>query len=190
MYLHGGVSEAQAEKIRSFGATVHRCEGDYEASVVVCKAEAAANGWQVVQDVAWEGYTTIPATIFAGYSVLAVSTAATEPTKTQAPRCRNRTLPRGVQCTPVGAGTRSAARVRIPHETGGDSRAAPGCRRLVDHAHPRQHGSWGARVGNLRSSVGATGRRAAALCVRGAAGSGLLHALGGNGSDVHASHNT
>eukprot|EP00966_Prymnesium_polylepis_P118583 2741697-Prymnesium_polylepis.1 len=66
VFLHGGVPERQAEKMRSFGATVHRVSGNYEASVEACKSESAAAGWQVVQDVSWEGYTEIPEAIFAG----------------------------------------------------------------------------------------------------------------------------
>jgi len=71
VFLHGGVPERQAEKMRNFGATVHRVSGNYEASVEECKRRSAEEQWQVVQDVSWEGYTQIPKDIFSGYTVLA-----------------------------------------------------------------------------------------------------------------------
>ncbi|KAL1495536.1 hypothetical protein AB1Y20_016900 [Prymnesium parvum] len=71
VFVHGGVPERQAEKMRALGATVHRVEGDYEASVEACKEMSAAAGWQVVQDVSWEGYEQIPEAIYSGYQVIA-----------------------------------------------------------------------------------------------------------------------
>ena len=40
--------------------------GTYEASVEECKQRAAAEGWQIVQDVTWDGYEEIPKRIFSG----------------------------------------------------------------------------------------------------------------------------
>lgn len=71
VYLHQGVSESAADKIRSFGAEVRRVKGGYEDSVLACQTESDANGWQVVQDVDSPGYVDVPRRIFEGYSVLA-----------------------------------------------------------------------------------------------------------------------
>ena len=71
VYLHSGVSEPMAEKMRALGARVRRVEGSYEDSVRQCVEESQANGWHVVQDVSWPGYEAIPRRINAGYSALA-----------------------------------------------------------------------------------------------------------------------
>ena len=71
VYLHSGVSEPMAEKMRALGARVRRVEGSYEDSVRQCVEESEANGWHVVQDVSWPGYEAIPRRINAGYSALA-----------------------------------------------------------------------------------------------------------------------
>ena len=70
VYIAAGVSEPMARRIRSLGATVHRVEGDYEDSVAECRKDSAANRWQLVQDVSWEGYEEIPQRIYEGYTVL------------------------------------------------------------------------------------------------------------------------
>ena len=72
VFLHSGVSEIQAERIRALGGTVHRCATySYEESLAEARREAEANSWMIVQDVSWEGYTRVPSLIFAGYTVLA-----------------------------------------------------------------------------------------------------------------------
>jgi diaminopropionate ammonia-lyase len=45
--------------------------GTYDDSVRVAAAEAATNGWFVVSDTSWEGYTEVPRTIMQGYRVMA-----------------------------------------------------------------------------------------------------------------------
>lgn len=48
VYLHSNVPESAAEKIRGFGATVHRVASpEYAVSLQVCQQDAALNGWQV-----------------------------------------------------------------------------------------------------------------------------------------------
>jgi len=47
-----------------------RIEGDYDDSVALAKTEAEANGWFVVSDTSWEGYTEPPRDVMAGYGVL------------------------------------------------------------------------------------------------------------------------
>ena len=71
IYIHENVSLARERAMQSFGADVIRVHGNYEASLAVCKSDAAANGWHIVSDTSWEGYGDIPLRVMAGYSVMA-----------------------------------------------------------------------------------------------------------------------
>jgi len=70
IYIHAEVSEGRAQVMRDFGAEVIRISGDYDASVALAKTEADANGWFVVSDTSWDGYTEPPRDVMAGYGVL------------------------------------------------------------------------------------------------------------------------
>lgn len=70
IYIHAEVSEGRAEAMRDLGADVIRIDGDYDDSVVLAKTEAAENGWFVVSDTSWEGYTEPPRDVMAGYGVM------------------------------------------------------------------------------------------------------------------------
>ncbi|MES0862734.1 diaminopropionate ammonia-lyase [Ruegeria sp. SCPT10] len=70
IYIHAEVSEGRAEAMRDFGADVIRIEGDYDESVVLAKSEAKANGWFVVSDTSWPGYSLPPRDVMAGYGVM------------------------------------------------------------------------------------------------------------------------
>ena len=70
IYIHEHVSEERAAAMRAFGAEVTRVDGNYEASLAACKADALAHGWDVVSDTSWDGYLDIPLKIMAGYTVM------------------------------------------------------------------------------------------------------------------------
>ena len=70
IYIHAEVSEGRAQAMRDFGANVVRIKGDYDASVDLAKDEAAANGWFVVSDTSWPGYSLPPRDVMAGYGVM------------------------------------------------------------------------------------------------------------------------
>lgn len=70
IYIHAEVSEGRAEAMRELGAEVIRIEGDYDASVALAKEEAEANGWFVVSDTSWPGYSEPPRDVMAGYGVM------------------------------------------------------------------------------------------------------------------------
>ncbi|MEP3246394.1 MAG: diaminopropionate ammonia-lyase [Sneathiella sp.] len=83
IYIHAEVSEGRAETMRALGATVIRIEGDYDASVRLARLEAEKNGWFVVSDTSWEGYSEPPRDVMAGYGVMVeemVNTLETPPT--------------------------------------------------------------------------------------------------------------
>jgi len=70
IYIHAEVSEGRAEAMRELGAEVVRIEGDYDASVALAREEAEANGWYVVSDTSWPGYSEPPRDVMAGYGVM------------------------------------------------------------------------------------------------------------------------
>jgi diaminopropionate ammonia-lyase len=70
IYIHAEVSEGRAQVMRDFGADVIRITGDYDASVALAKSEAEKNGWHVVSDTSWPGYTEPPRDVMIGYGVL------------------------------------------------------------------------------------------------------------------------
>lgn len=70
IYIHAEVSEGRAAAMRELGAEVIRIDGDYDASVLLAKKEAEENGWFVVSDTSWDGYTEPPRDVMAGYSVM------------------------------------------------------------------------------------------------------------------------
>ncbi|MBF9051578.1 diaminopropionate ammonia-lyase [Roseobacter sp. HKCCD9010] len=70
IYIHSEVSEGRAIAMRNLGAEVIRIEGDYDESVRLTKAEAEANGWFVVSDTSWPGYSVPPRDVMSGYGVM------------------------------------------------------------------------------------------------------------------------
>ncbi len=70
IYIHAEVSEGRAAAMRDLGAEVVQIAGDYDASVVLAKSEAEANGWFVVSDTSWPGYSLPPRDVMSGYGVM------------------------------------------------------------------------------------------------------------------------
>ena len=62
--------ERRVEAIRREGAEVVLLEGTYEDAVRMAAERSAAEGWQVVADVGYEGYLEIPGWITEGYSTI------------------------------------------------------------------------------------------------------------------------
>jgi diaminopropionate ammonia-lyase len=72
VYMPKGSAKERVENIRAHGAECIVTEMNYDDTVRVVAELAKENGWKVVQDTAWEGYTDIPTWIMQGYSTLAV----------------------------------------------------------------------------------------------------------------------
>ncbi len=70
IFISEFVSEARAEVMRNLGAEVIRVKGNYEASLKECIKQSKINGWEIIQDVAWEDYEEVPKLTMAGYSVM------------------------------------------------------------------------------------------------------------------------
>ena len=70
IFISEYVSEARANSMRKLDAEVIRVNGNYEKSLERCISESNKNGWEIVQDVAWENYEYVPKLTMSGYSVM------------------------------------------------------------------------------------------------------------------------
>ena len=74
VYMPKGSVPSRVAAIRSHGAAVEVTDLNYDDTVrLVCRM-AAENGWYVVQDTAWEGYTDVPLWIMQGYLTMCSET--------------------------------------------------------------------------------------------------------------------
>lgn len=70
IYVHAEVSEGRCEAMEAYGAQVTRVKGNYDDSVHQAAADAKANGWFIVSDTSYEGYTELPKHVMAGYTLM------------------------------------------------------------------------------------------------------------------------
>ncbi len=71
VYLSETVPEGFAARLRAKGAEVVRAGADYEASMQAALQAADANGWILLSDSSWEGYTELPHRLMEGYLAMA-----------------------------------------------------------------------------------------------------------------------
>jgi diaminopropionate ammonia-lyase len=67
IYMPGFSVKARVENIEKEGATVVIVDGSYDDAVSQMINDANKNGWQIISDHSWPGYTAIPEWIKAGY---------------------------------------------------------------------------------------------------------------------------
>lgn len=70
IFVHETVSDGRVKAIEAFGARVVRCKGNYDDSVREAQKQADANGWTVVSDTSYPGYTEIPKDVMQGYELM------------------------------------------------------------------------------------------------------------------------
>jgi len=70
IYVPQNTSKARIEAIKSHGAEVVIVNSHYDDTVIRAAADAKENGWQVISDTAYPGYTDIPGYIMSGYSTI------------------------------------------------------------------------------------------------------------------------
>ena len=70
IYIHSNVSVAREEAIAKYGAIVNRINGNYDESVHIAAEVSESNGYYVVSDTSYEGYTDIPKDVMQGYTVM------------------------------------------------------------------------------------------------------------------------
>ena len=71
IFVHEGVSQGRIDALAAFGAEIHRVPGSYDDAVRDAAAAAAREGWFVVSDTSWPGYTEIPREVMQGYRLMA-----------------------------------------------------------------------------------------------------------------------
>ena len=70
IFISEFVSDARGDAMSDLGAEIIKVKGNYEKSLLECINQSSENNWQIVQDVAWKDYTTVPKYTMAGYSVM------------------------------------------------------------------------------------------------------------------------
>ena len=70
IFISEFVSNERGQAMENLGAEVIKVNGNYEKSLIECIKQSTANGWQIVQDVAWNNYLLVPKYTMAGYSVM------------------------------------------------------------------------------------------------------------------------
>ncbi len=71
VYVAETVPEVFAERLRAKGAEVRREGADYAASMAAALKAAQDNGWTLLSDTSWPGYTELPYRVMEGYLQLA-----------------------------------------------------------------------------------------------------------------------
>lgn len=71
VYIPKFCSPSREAAITRFGAVVVRTKVDYDETVRICAREASRNGFIVVSDTSWPGYSDIPREVMSGYTVMA-----------------------------------------------------------------------------------------------------------------------
>jgi diaminopropionate ammonia-lyase len=71
IFVPAAVSQNRIDAIARYGAEVRRVSGIYDEAVREAERVAEAEGWSVVSDTSWDGYTSIPVEVMQGYRLMA-----------------------------------------------------------------------------------------------------------------------
>ena len=71
IFVHETVSEGRRDAIARYGAEIRVVPGTYDDAVRAAQHQADANGWFVVSDTSYAGYTEVPRDVMQGYRVMA-----------------------------------------------------------------------------------------------------------------------
>lgn len=71
IYVHATVSDGRVAAIARYGAQVVRTPGNYDDAVREAARQAKENGWFVVSDTSYPGYTETPRDVMQGYRLMA-----------------------------------------------------------------------------------------------------------------------
>jgi diaminopropionate ammonia-lyase len=71
IFVHETVSQGRIDAIARYGAEVRRVPGTYDDAVREAARQAEANGWFVVSDTSYPGYTEVPRDVMQGYRLMA-----------------------------------------------------------------------------------------------------------------------
>ena len=70
IFISEYVTDARGKVMSDLGADVIKVKGNYERSLIECIKQSTKNNWQIIQDVAWKEYITVPKYTMAGYAVM------------------------------------------------------------------------------------------------------------------------
>ncbi|MFA6687976.1 MAG: diaminopropionate ammonia-lyase [Sphaerochaetaceae bacterium] len=70
IYVHKDTSQARIDAIRGYGAVVKVIDGTYDDAVKQIVVDADKNGWVIISDTSWPGYTEVPTWIMQGYTTM------------------------------------------------------------------------------------------------------------------------
>ena len=70
IFVHETVSVARVDAIARYGAEIRRVPGAYDDAVRAASVHAEREGWLVISDTSWPGYTEIPRLIMQGYRIM------------------------------------------------------------------------------------------------------------------------
>ncbi|MBF9030347.1 pyridoxal-phosphate dependent enzyme [Rhodobacterales bacterium HKCCE3408] len=79
IYLSRTVPEDFAGRLTAKGAEVRRAGATYEESMAAVEADAAAEGWTLLSDSSWDGYSHMPHRVMEGYLQMAAEMAREVP---------------------------------------------------------------------------------------------------------------
>ncbi len=68
IYVHSETTQARIDAIKKYGAEVTVVSGNYDDAVRQAAEDAKKNGWYVISDTSWPGYSEIPTWIMQGYT--------------------------------------------------------------------------------------------------------------------------
>lgn len=70
IFVHETVSPGRIAAIAAYGADIRVVPGTYDDAVRAAAATAAEQGWTIVSDTSWPGYTEIPREVMQGYRLM------------------------------------------------------------------------------------------------------------------------
>ncbi|MBP0464936.1 diaminopropionate ammonia-lyase [Roseomonas sp. PWR1] len=75
IFVHETVSQGRRDAIAKWGAEIRVVPGTYDDAVREAQKQAEANGWFVVSDTSYPGYTEVPRDVMQGYRLMAEEAA-------------------------------------------------------------------------------------------------------------------
>ena len=74
IFMPKGTTPTRLQNIRKLGQSAEMTEWNYDDTVRWVAGRARSQGWEVIQDTAWEGYVEVPRWIMQGYTTVARET--------------------------------------------------------------------------------------------------------------------
>jgi diaminopropionate ammonia-lyase len=71
IFVHEHVSQGRRDAIAAYGAEIRVVPGNYDNAVRAAQKAADTEGWQVVSDTSYPGYTEVPRDVMQGYRLMA-----------------------------------------------------------------------------------------------------------------------